>query len=83
MISDRLALAFVNARLRVANSLAWKHRTKVLGGIGMGTSYVLSHQDQLSLFVSAHGVAIILGFFGGAAFCIGLFNTYFPDAPRP
>jgi hypothetical protein len=85
MIIERARSAFAKAENIVFDGAKWIwcHRTKTLGTIGVGASYVIDHQEKLGLFVSAKNVTHLLGYFGAAAFCIGIFNTLFPPQPKP
>jgi hypothetical protein len=68
-------------RLKAWSLWCWSHRTKAIGGIGTGASYLYLNQDKLGLFIPPKSLGIAMGVIGVATIAVGLFNTFFPDKP--
>jgi hypothetical protein len=62
----------------------WGHRTKCLGLLACGIAYCQNNLAMLGKILPPALQGVILGFFGIAAFALGLYNTFaHPDREPP
>lgn len=63
-------------RVKSAARRAFEHRTKIVGGLGVGLGYVQNNQSQLHLFLPEVITKYSLIAVGAMAFVVGAYNTW-------
>lgn len=60
----------------------WRHRTKIIGGLGMAAGFAENNLAQLGHTVPERYHGVLLSALGMIVFCVGLYNSFPPDDPQ-